>query len=56
MADLSAFIDAHPWVTFGVFAVAMQLAGGIGKWFRIRVGAKFTPNDEALRRGEDDGA
>ena len=40
MADLSTFIDAHPWVTFGVFMVALTLADGIGKLFRIRIGGK----------------
>ena len=45
MTELSAFIDAHPMVTFGVFLVALTLADGIGKLFRIciRIGGKDKP-------------
>lgn len=43
MAELSAFIDKHPWVTFGVFMVALTLADGIGKLFRVRIGRKEKP-------------
>ena len=35
MSELSAFIDAHPWVTFGVFLVAINFAVAMGNWFRI---------------------
>ncbi len=31
MNELSAFIDAHPYVTFGVFWIAGTLAVSIGK-------------------------
>ena len=31
MTELSTFIDAHPWVTLGVFVIAAYLADSIGK-------------------------
>lgn len=40
MTELSDFIDKHPWVTFGVFLVAITLADAFGKLFRIRIGGK----------------
>ena len=47
MNELSQFIDAHPWVTFGVFMVAMQLATGLGNLVRIRIGREKRKDGDA---------
>lgn len=43
MTELSNFIDAHPWVAFGCFLVAANLAASVGKIGRRECRCKDKP-------------
>lgn len=36
MTEFGLFVDAHPWVTFGMFWVALVFAAALGAGFRSR--------------------